>query len=134
MAGLIHALGPRRVLGVDCGAIPGPGAVIAELVERLSAGSKVAELRLRHDQVGDGYTSLTPHAQHAILIAARTEGIVLDPVCTGWAMAGLIAAVRDGDIVPGHQTVFVHTGGLPGLFGHPSALAWVQHELSKPGP
>jgi D-cysteine desulfhydrase len=134
MAGLIHALGPRRVLGVDCGAIPGPGGVIAELVERLSGGSKVAELRLRYDQVGDGYSSLTPHAQHAILIAARTEGIVLDPVYTGRAMAGLIAAVRDGDIVPGHQTVFVHTGGLPGLFGHPSALAWVQHELSKPGP
>ena len=36
-------------------------------------------------------------------------------------MAGLKAAVDDGDIKPGEKTVFVHTGGLPGLFGHPYA-------------
>jgi D-cysteine desulfhydrase len=33
-------------------------------------------------------------------------------------MAGLMAAVRDGDIRPNQRTVFLHTGGLPGLFGH----------------
>ncbi len=38
-------------------------------------------------------------------------------------MAGLIAAVGDGSIRPGTRTVFLHTGGLPGLFGHPAALA-----------
>jgi L-cysteate sulfo-lyase len=58
-----------------------------------------------------------------MLTAARTEGIVLDPVYTGRAMAGLIAAVREGDVRPGESTVFLHTGGLPGLFGHPEALA-----------
>jgi L-cysteate sulfo-lyase len=36
-------------------------------------------------------------------------------------MAGLAAAVADGHIRPGEKTVFVHTGGLPGLFGHPYA-------------
>ncbi|KIF73147.1 hypothetical protein QR77_02460 [Streptomyces sp. 150FB] len=48
---------------------------------------------------------------------------MLDPVYTGRALAGLIAAVEDGDIVPGRRTVLLHSGGLPGLFGHPAALA-----------
>ncbi len=46
---------------------------------------------------------------------------MLDPVYTAKAMAGLAAAVRDGEIRPGEKTVFVHTGGLGGLFGHPYA-------------
>ncbi|MYR90735.1 D-cysteine desulfhydrase family protein, partial [Streptomyces sp. SID685] len=41
---------------------------------------------------------------------------------TGRALAGLAAAVREGDVRPGEKTVFVHTGGLPGLFGHPAAV------------
>lgn len=52
---------------------------------------------------------------------ARTEGITLDPVYTVRAAAGLIAAVRDGTIRPGGRTVLLHTGGLPGLFGHTEA-------------
>ena len=59
----------------------------------------------------------------ALTLAARTEGIVLDPVCTGRAMAGLTAAVRDGGITGGQPTVFLHSGGLPGLSGHPTTLA-----------
>jgi D-cysteine desulfhydrase len=47
---------------------------------------------------------------------------VLDPVYTGRALAGLAAAVHEGDVRPGETTVFVHTGGLPGLFGS-AALA-----------
>ncbi len=54
----------------------------------------------------------------AMRTAALTEGLVLDPVYSGRAMAGLIAAVRDGDIRPGQRIVLLHTGGLPGLFGH----------------
>jgi D-cysteine desulfhydrase len=58
----------------------------------------------------------------ALLLTARTEGIVLDPVYTGRAMAGLVAAVREGDVRRGERAVFVHTGGLPGVFGS-TALA-----------
>jgi 1-aminocyclopropane-1-carboxylate deaminase/D-cysteine desulfhydrase-like pyridoxal-dependent ACC family enzyme len=47
-------------------------------------------------------------------MAARTEGLVLDPVYTGKAMAGLIAALRDGRI--GGTIVFWHTGGSVALF------------------
>ncbi|MGH1555721.1 hypothetical protein ACRAWF_39485 [Streptomyces sp. L7] len=44
-------------------------------------------------------------------------------------MAGLIAAVRDGDIGPGERTVFVHTGGLPGLFGHGEGVAHAEGQV-----
>jgi D-cysteine desulfhydrase len=44
--------------------------------------------------------------------------MVLDPVYTAKALAGLAAAVAEGDIERGENVVFVHTGGLPGLFGH----------------
>jgi D-cysteine desulfhydrase len=53
------------------------------------------------------------------MLAPRTEGIFLDPTYTGRALAGLITRVADGRIKPEHRTVFLHTGGLPGLFGHP---------------
>ncbi|WP_329825653.1 hypothetical protein [Streptomyces sp. JV176] len=49
---------------------------------------------------------------------AAAEGIVH----SGRAMAGLFAAVRDRDIRPGQRSVFRHTGGLPGLFGHPETV------------
>ena len=52
-----------------------------------------------------------------------SSDLILDPVYTGRALAGLAAAVREGDVRPGERTVFLHTGGLPGLFGHPEAMA-----------
>ena len=66
----------------------------------------------------------------ALTLTARTEGIVLDPIYTGRAMAGLIAAVRDGDIADGQPTVFLHSGGMPGLFGHPATLAQAEAALT----
>jgi L-cysteate sulfo-lyase len=50
--------------------------------------------------------------------AARYEGLILDPVYTAKALAGLAAAVKEDDVRPGERTVFLHSGGLPGLFGH----------------
>jgi D-cysteine desulfhydrase len=76
--------------------------------------------------VGGGYAALTGPASEALRLGARTEGLVLDPTYTGRALAGLIAAVRDGEVRRGERTVFVHTGGLPGLFGHAEALAFAE--------
>lgn len=123
MAGLVLALGAEHVLGVHCGAVPDPEHAVARLAGRPPGDQQAALLRLRLDQVGPGYSALTDPVREAMLIAARTEGIVLDPVYTGRALAGLIAAVREGDVRPGERTVLLHTGGLPGLFGHPEALA-----------
>jgi len=122
MAGLVAELQPRHVLGVHTGALAEPREVVAALAGTIMAKSIRPEaLSLRTDQVGPGYGGLTERAAAAILLAARTEGIVLDPIYTGRAMAGLIAAVRDGDIDSGTPVVFWHTGGLPGLFGHRDA-------------
>jgi hypothetical protein len=119
MAGLVAGLGAGRVLGVDTGAVPDPVERVTDLVTAL--GGDAAGLRLRRDQVGGGY-------------GAHTEGLLLDPVYTAKAMAGLAAAVADGSIRPGEPTAFVHTGGLPGLFGHPVAAELAAGALDPPGP
>jgi L-cysteate sulfo-lyase len=124
MAGLVHALGAPRVFGVDCGALEQPALAVAELVGGL-AGVPMppGNLRIRLDQVGGGYAELTEPVMAALTVAARTEGLLLDPIYTGRALAGLISSVRDGDLGPGDRTIFLHTGGLPGLFGHPDTVA-----------
>jgi D-cysteine desulfhydrase len=116
MAGLVAGLGADRVLGVPTGAVTDPGERVRAMVAAL--GARADGLRLRLDQVGPGYGVLTDSARAALADVARTEGVVLDPVYTAKAFAGLRAAVDDGDIRPGERTVFLHTGGLPGLFGH----------------
>ncbi|WP_225825742.1 pyridoxal-phosphate dependent enzyme [Streptomyces naphthomycinicus] len=127
MAGLVAALGAESVLGVDVGALADPAAAAARFAAPLTAERVTGDrLRVRRDQVGDGYATLTGPAADALRLAARTEGIVLDPVYTGRALAGLAAAVRDGGVRPGERTVFVHTGGLPGLFGHAEAVAYAE--------
>lgn len=68
------------------------------------------------DYVGAGYGLPTSEALEAIQLAARTEGLLLDPVYTGKAMAGLIDHARRGLLGPESVVVFVHTGGLPALF------------------
>jgi D-cysteine desulfhydrase len=119
-AGLVAALGAERVLAIDTGATATPLERTRRLVVGL--GGDASGLRLRGDVVGDGYSTMPAPVFEAMLLAARTEGIVLDPVYTGRALAGLVAAVREGDVRPGERTVLMHTGGLPGVFGS-AALA-----------
>ncbi|WP_111768584.1 pyridoxal-phosphate dependent enzyme [Nakamurella deserti] len=122
MAGLVHALGAGRVLGVDTGAVSDGPDRVAGLVAGLSGTPADPEaLRWDGDQVGAGYGTLTAAVRSALRLLARTEGVVLDPVYTGRAAAGLVDAVRTGAVSPGERTVLLHSGGLPGLFGHPDA-------------
>jgi 1-aminocyclopropane-1-carboxylate deaminase/D-cysteine desulfhydrase-like pyridoxal-dependent ACC family enzyme len=124
MAGLVAALGPERVLGIDTGAVPDVADRISGMLDGLAAeGAMPPEhasqpLRLRRDQIGPGYGVLTPQARDALIDAAHCEGIILDPVYTAKALSGLAAAVADGSINHDDCTVFLLTGGLPGLFGH----------------
>ena len=121
MAGLVAALGPQAVLGVHVGAVGDPARAVLDVLP--TSPVDAGELRIRLDQVGAGYATQTDAVAEAMLLAARTEGLVLDPIYTGRAMAGLVVAAADGTIRPGTRTVFLHTGGLPGFFGHPAALA-----------
>ena len=75
------------------------------------------------DHVGPEYAALTDEAAEAIRTVARTDGVLLDPVYTGKAMAGLIAAVRSGRIERDGAVLFLHTGGVPALFVHPELVA-----------
>ena len=123
MAGLVASLGTDRVLGVDCGAVPAPAETVAGLVAELTgAAYEPGALALRRDQVGAGYGVLTEPVMAALVAAARSEGLLLDPVYTGRALAGLVAAVAEGTIRPGERTVFLHSGGLPGFFGSAAAV------------
>jgi hypothetical protein len=54
----------------------------------------------------------------ALRLFGRTEGVTLDPVYTGKAVAGMIGDVRSGFVKPGSTAVYVHTGGLPLIFDH----------------
>ena len=72
--------------------------------------------------LGDGYGQTTPESIEAIRLTARLEGIFLDPVYTGKAMAGLISQVKRGLIDSDDIVVFVHTGGLPLLFAYADAF------------
>ena len=63
-------------------------------------------------------------AKEAIELTARTEGLFLDPVYTGKAMAGLIAHIREGQYHRDQTVVFVHTGGTPALFAYHAELGY----------
>jgi D-cysteine desulfhydrase family pyridoxal phosphate-dependent enzyme len=68
--------------------------------------------------VGGGYGILTAAEREAIRMLARSEGILLDPVYTGKAMAGLIDLIRRGEIGADETVLFWHTGGMPALFAY----------------
>ncbi|MCO5070779.1 MAG: pyridoxal-phosphate dependent enzyme [Rhizobiaceae bacterium] len=66
--------------------------------------------------VGKGYGLPSEAGDEAVRLFARTEGIILDPIYTGKAAAGLIAHVREGRFKSDDVVVFVHTGGTPAIF------------------
>jgi D-cysteine desulfhydrase family pyridoxal phosphate-dependent enzyme len=80
------------------------------------------DLLLEDGVVGQGYGLPTTAMAEAVRLAASQEGLVLDPVYTGKAMAGLIAGVRAGRYQSGDVVIFLHTGGTPGLFAYPDSF------------
>ena len=99
-------------------------ALLAPTAERLGLGlSFVAEDILVDDRfMGGGYAVLTGAERGAIRLVAQTEGILLDPVYTGKAMAGLMGLIRQGEIGAGERVLFWHTGGSPALFAYADGL------------
>ncbi len=74
------------------------------------------------DQVGPGYGLATDAMVDAMRLVARTEGIVLDPVYSGKAMAGLIDRIRRGAYDRAEHVVFLHTGGAQSVSAHRDVL------------
>jgi L-cysteate sulfo-lyase len=76
-----------------------------------------------HDEyIGVRYGVLDDRHREAIQLLARTEGVVLDPVYSGKAFAGLVDLVRKGRFGKDEEIVFVHTGGTPALFAYAEDL------------
>jgi D-cysteine desulfhydrase family pyridoxal phosphate-dependent enzyme len=119
-AGLVVGCGGYAdVMGVDVNAVPGIEGQIAELVATTAsvAGRAAPRGSVTLDPgQPEPYGQPTALTMDALRLVATTEGIALDPVYTGRAMAALIAAARTGSLDSNRPIVFVHTGGLPGLF------------------
>ena len=72
---------------------------------------------------GEGYGMPTPEMVDSVRLVARTQGIVLDPVYSGKAMAGLIDLIRKGRFDREANILFLHTGGTPALFAYATEFA-----------
>ena len=129
-AGLLVAAAERsrstRVTGI---VVARPGSELRPAIASLVSGlgpyvrpaargiASLPELPIELDdaQLGDGYGRPTAAAEEAAGLLARTEGILVDPIYTAKALAGLVAGVRSG-AWDGERVAFWHAGGLPGLF------------------
>ena len=80
-------------------------------------------VRVNADYLGEGYSIPSAAMVDAVQQVARLEGILLDPVYTGKAMAGLMDWARTGRFRQDENVVFIHTGGQAGLFGFCDTLS-----------
>jgi L-cysteate sulfo-lyase len=119
----LYAQGEIDVIGISVASpsealAPRVGAQLDEAIERLELDLAIprSSIEIFDDYVGAGYGTPTDGMKEAVLLTARTEGIVLDPVYTGKAMSGLIDLVRKGRFTERDVVVLLHTGGIPGLF------------------
>src|SRR5579875_2166621 len=112
LAGLL-ALGHRaRVIGVD---VDAQSDRVASDVRHIAHEAAT--------MLGVGERWQNALTEEAICLAARLEGLALDPVYSGKSMAGLIGLARRGRFRDDEPVVWVHTGGSPGLFAYPVTMA-----------
>jgi D-cysteine desulfhydrase/L-cysteate sulfo-lyase len=92
--------------------------------ERLGLPHRLTPEEIDADEsfIAPGYGLTSDAGREALDLLARTEAVLLDPVYTAKAMAGLIADVRAGKYEPGACLVFIHTGGVPAIFADPAAV------------
>lgn len=89
-----------------------------ELLNVAAPADLASRLHLDDRFFGPGYACVEPRAIAAVRRLAETEGVLLDPVYTGKAMAGLIAATEEGKFSRADTVLFLHTGGAPALFAY----------------
>jgi len=83
---------------------------------------KASDVTALDEWVGGGYSIPTDEMVEAVRMTARTESVLLDPVYSGKAMAGLIGLTRRGHFKRGQRVLFVHTGGSPALYAYQHVL------------
>ena len=121
---------PAEIIGISDGE-PADKLTTAVL-EVANAGAAVLrvdetftrdDVTIYDEYAGEGYGIPTPEMVEAVRLVAQTEGIVLDPVYSGKAMAGLMDLVRQGRFDRETRILFLHTGGTPALFAYANAFA-----------
>ena len=130
LAAGLHAMGlPWRLSGVGVRlARAAQQAKVAALAGQvlellgLSGGIDVSAIQVDDGFIGKGYGLPASSTVEALTTVAREEGILLDPVYTGKAMAGLLSMLREKAFGDDEDVVFIHTGGAPALFGYQWAL------------
>lgn len=113
LAGLPDSIAVTGVVAARSAAELRPA--IADVVAALGGSVDPAAIVLDEGQLGDGYGRRTAAADEAAALLARTEAMLVDPIYTAKALAGLVAGVRSG-AWDRERIVFWHAGGLPGLF------------------
>ncbi len=93
----------------------------AELVEAAGCVSR-ADIIADCNYIGPGYGVPTESMNEAVLMLARFEGLLFDPVYSGKALAGMIDYIRTDRFTKGQNIVFLHTGGSAGLFAYADTL------------
>jgi len=89
----------------------------------LSINFSADDFEVNDQYLGGGYAVMGKPEREAIQLCAQTEGLLVDPVYTGRAMAGLIDLIRVGEFNAGQKVLFWHTGGTPALFAYVKQLA-----------
>ena len=115
---------PRAVSAKDAGYEARCAALATETLRCLGSGETVGadEIRVDRGYFAPGYEQPNEAATEAIRLLARTEGLLVDPVYTGKAFAGLLDYVRSGKVAAGGTVVFWHTGGATALFAEREIL------------
>ncbi|GIU92836.1 MAG: hypothetical protein KatS3mg011_1742 [Acidimicrobiia bacterium] len=112
----------RRVIGIDASAtfdktIDQVARIARRTAEMIGVGRPLRddEITLVAGYQGPSYGVPDRQTIEAIQLAARTEGMLTDPVYEGKSMAGLIGMIRSGEIPPGSRVLYAHLGGQPAL-------------------
>jgi 1-aminocyclopropane-1-carboxylate deaminase/D-cysteine desulfhydrase-like pyridoxal-dependent ACC family enzyme len=113
------------------------GCFIAEQVDDIICGiAALYDAPLREeaivldDYVGPGYGIDSPESTAALELVARTEGLLLDPVYSAKAMAGLLDWIRQGRLTAADTVLFWHTGGQLALFYNQNNNAYAQSKFT----
>ncbi len=114
-------------IAIDCSRAElqaGVAAIAVPTISRLGLEMSLApEEVVGYDgYLGAGYAIMGEPEREAIALMARSEGILLDPVYTGRAMAGMVDLIRKGEFGKGETIVFWHTGGAAALFAYAEQL------------
>jgi L-cysteate sulfo-lyase len=80
------------------------------------------DIRIIDDTLLPGYGQLNDNVIEAIDLAAKCEGLLVDPVYSGKSLSGLIHLIRNGEFSKNQKVMFIHTGGTPALFGYPELV------------